>query len=125
MEKQNTNNDYEEIFYLSKSKIRRNKLSVDLNVGIDHLYEPEASKEARCSSEDKEEEGEDGGVAKVEERGNEGLDVKSCEEVKDASTKHIESGGPRSEERPPPPVIVFGAELEVTHDNSDLSASDN
>ena len=42
--------------------------------------------------------------------------------VVDGVDEDVQGAAARGEEGPPPPVVVFGAELEVAHDDGDLGA---
>ena len=43
-------------------------------------------------------------------------------EVGDGVEEDVDGGGPRGEERPPPPAVVLGAQLEVVQHDGDLGA---
>jgi len=74
-----------------KQEINKKGKLINFYVCVNHRYKPEASKESSCSSEYKEEEGENGGITKVEKGGNKSFDVKSSNKVENASSENIKS----------------------------------
>lgn len=74
---------------------------------------------------DKNDDGHAERVPEVEYGGDKRGDFKGGNEVKEGIEKNVEGRCSGGEEGTPPPVVVFGAELEVYHDDSDFRASDD
>jgi len=81
---------------------------------IDLSYKPKAGEEANCSSEEEEEENHDKRVAEVEQSGNCALNGQFGHEVVNTVHKQIERGETTCEIRSPPPMIILGAQVEIT-----------
>ena len=75
----------------------------------------------RLTRHDKEKKHHNEGVAKVERRGERARDGGLVDKVVDGEEKEVEGRRSRGEERPPPPAIVLGAEMEVAEENGRLS----
>jgi len=90
---------------------------------VDLFDEEIASIKSDGARQDEETEGHDESVSKIEEDGDEFVDLEFCEEVEDGIKEHIECTGSRGQECSPPPMIVLATKLEVAHDDGDLGAS--
>jgi len=96
-----------------------------LNWAVDFLDEEIAGIKSDWSSQSEKAKGHDDGASKIEEDGDKFVDLEFGEEVEDGIEEHIECWRSRSQERSPPPIIIFTAQLEVAHDNRDLGAGQN
>ncbi len=98
---------------------------INFNCTVNLSREPEARQEPDCSSQEKEERAHDERVRKVQKQADCARDVESTEKVDARVQENIQSAGARSQERSPPPAVVFRDELKIRHHNRDLGASDN
>ena len=108
---------------IDRAKLRGLKRrSVDLDLSVNLVDENIRGVEGDGAGEDGEGERDQGRVAEVEQGWNKGRDLELGEKVE--HRVHEDVGGAASADNvaPPPPVVVFGAELEVDHDDADLRA---
>ena len=98
---------------------------VDFDGGIDLSDEEEGRVEADCPSQEPEGNEHDEGVGEVKEGGDELVNLQFGVEVENTVSENVNSRSARDNEAPPPPMVIFRAELKVDHDDADLRARDD
>mmetsp|Transcript_58539 Transcript_58539/g.137520 ORF Transcript_58539/g.137520 Transcript_58539/m.137520 type:complete len:343 (+) Transcript_58539:42-1070(+) len=100
---------------------------VDLDRGVDAPDEEKAADEAREPGEDEEGVGEARDVAEEDAPAHPGglHAVHARHDVVPCIQEKVHRRGSGREVRPPPPVVILGAKLEVAHDDGDLGARDD
>uniref|UniRef100_A0A182NAT5 Tox-SGS domain-containing protein n=1 Tax=Anopheles dirus TaxID=7168 RepID=A0A182NAT5_9DIPT len=95
------------------------------NILQDLADEPKACEEAYRAGEQEEQKHHDERVAKVQEGRGGVLDLQLGGEVVAAVHKQVHRGEAGRQERSPPPVVIFGAQVEVAQQNRRLRAGDH
>ena len=95
-------------------------VSVNLDNAIDFPYKQQAGQEPDGACHDKEEQHNDGCVAKEEEVAERSCDAGLVDEVVQGEQEEVQRCGARGEEGSPPPAVVLGAEVEVAEKDGRL-----
>mmetsp|Transcript_35291 Transcript_35291/g.82630 ORF Transcript_35291/g.82630 Transcript_35291/m.82630 type:complete len:624 (-) Transcript_35291:173-2044(-) len=95
---------------------------VNLDGSVNLADEEEGAQETDGPRDEEEAAGDDEHVAHVDRESDGAGHLQLGEGIVDRVDKEVEGTAPRREEGAPPPVVVFAAELEVDHDDGDLSA---
>lgn len=98
---------------------------IDLDLRINFSDEQVGRVESDGSGEDPEGDHDDCGVAEVEQGWDEGGDFELRIKIKHAIQKHVKRASSTDKKASPPPVIIFGAQLKVDHNNRDLTAGND
>ena len=120
---------------------------VHFDSSVNSLHEPQTGEEANGAGQHEECDGNHGHVGEVEDSGNYSGDVQLRHEIPHWVQEKVQSrrpklirrlslsvsengmgkqvSSPRRQVRAPPPSVIFVAELEVAHDDRDLSASEH
>jgi len=93
---------------------------IDVNGAVNLAHEVVARVEPDRSGEHEKADGDDERVAEVEETGHELLDFQGSDEVEDGIKEEVHGRRTGREERPPPPMVILSAKLEIAHNNRNL-----
>merc|ERR1712113_952873 len=97
---------------------------IHLDSSVDLADEPKARHEPNERRKQKEKSCSNDRVAKVEHHGYESRMGERRQKIVNGVRQQVHSREPRRDHAPPPPSVVFSAQLEVTQHNSNLGASD-
>jgi len=95
---------------------------IHLNGTIDVVCEDEACPKTNGSSEDKEAEGKNPHVSKVQQGANELRNLEFGVEIENGVGKHVYCRRTSCKEGAPPPVVILRTKLEVAHHNANFGA---
>lgn len=93
---------------------------VNFDDAVDFGNEPKRGKKAYGPSENEENKGQEKCVTKVKDRGSRAFDGQLGKKIMDAIKEKINSSKTRSEKSSPPPVVIFGAKMEICEEDSGL-----
>jgi hypothetical protein len=99
--------------------------SINLQRAIDLEIEPVAGIESNRPRHKEEDQRKGRHVTEVDERRQETTDVQLHEIIPHRVEESVASTGPCSQERSPPPAVVFSTEMKVTEEDRDLGTGDD